>query len=242
MALVESWTTSASDLAETGSDAPFSPAAPPIVVPVVRGPAAYEISKRVLDVGISLVALVVTLPVMAVLAILIRLDSPGPIIFRQERLGRGAIRFRFYKFRTMYVDARERFPELYAYRYDAETIRTMRFKLIEDPRLTRVGRYLRRTSLDELPNLISVLRGDISLVGPRPEIPEMLPYYREDQLLKFSVQPGVTGLAQISGRGLLSFQDTIAEDVRYVRQRGFLRDLLVLVVTVKEIVKRQGAF
>ncbi len=205
-------------------------------------PFAYAIAKRVFDLAVCIPMLVLTAPVLLVLAILIRLDSPGPVIFAQRRVARGGTVFTFYKLRTMYIDARERFPDLYAYRYDDATIRTMRFKILDDPRLTPVGRWLRRTSLDEIPNLWNVLRGDISMVGPRPEIPQMLPYYEPWQLEKFAVKPGVTGLSQISGRGLLGFQDTIAEDVRYVHERGFLVDLGILARTFVEVVRRQGAF
>lgn len=203
---------------------------------------AYESWKRAFDLAVAIPAFVLALPLMVVLGIVIRIDSPGPVVFRQTRLGKDCKPFRFYKFRTMWVDARSRYPELYRYKYDAETVRTMRFKLIEDPRLTRVGRYLRRTSLDELPNLWNVILGDITLVGPRPEIPEMLPYYEDWQRAKFSVKPGLTGLAQVGGRGWLSFQDTIAADLRYVSERSFRFDLWVTLRTVVEIIKRQGAF
>lgn len=202
----------------------------------------YDVVKRALDLLVAIPALVLALPIIVLIGVAIRIDSPGPIVFRQQRVGRNGVPFRFYKFRTMYVDARERFPHLYRYQYDQETIRTMKFKLIDDPRLTRLGRYLRKTSLDELPNLLNVITGDVSLVGPRPEIPEMLPYYEGWQLAKFSVKPGVTGLAQISGRGLLSFQDTIAADVEYVAGRGIGLDLSIILSTVIEVIRRQGAF
>lgn len=202
----------------------------------------YLAAKRAFDLTISLAAMVIAVPIMLVLAVLIRLDSPGPALFRQLRVGKNGRLFTFYKFRTMWVDAKQRFPELYAYKYTDEEIRTMYFKMPEDPRLTRVGRYLRKTSLDELPNFISVLRGDMSLVGPRPEIPEMLPYYTEEQLVKFAVTPGVTGLAQTSGRAILSFQDTIKYDMEYCKQRSFWFDLQIWLRTVKCIVLGIGAF
>lgn len=185
--------------------------------------------------------LLVTLPVIAALAVVIRLDSGGPVFFRQERVGRGGGTFTFYKFRTMYADARDRFPELYRYAYDDDELRSMYFKLPYDPRLTRVGRRLRRTSLDELPNLINVLRGDMSLVGPRPEIPEMLPHYLPHQLAKFAVKPGLTGLAQVSGRNILRFQETIGRDLDYVARRSFWRDLWILVKTPVVVILMIGA-
>lgn len=213
-----------------------------LVVAQVNRWLGYETWKRAFDLIVGLPAFIVAIPFIVVIGVIIRIDSPGPIVFRQLRVSKGGGTFRFYKFRTMWVDARTRFPELYQYKYDADTIRTMRFKMAEDPRLTRVGRYLRKTSLDELPNLWNVLAGDISLVGPRPEIPEMLPYYEEWQKAKFSVKPGVTGPAQVGGRALLTFQETIAADLRYVEQRSFWFDLRVLFSTGMEILKRQGAF
>ena len=221
---------------------------------------------RAIDFVTSVVGLILTFPIMLILAMIIRLDSHGPAIFRQTRVGRnrrsadpsskngswdgverrrldlGGKPFTFRKFRTMYVDARARFPELYRYVYDDEEIRTMRFKLAEDPRLTRVGRRLRKTTLDELPNLISVLNGDMTLIGPRPEIPEMVKYYTPWQRAKFSVKPGVTGLAQVNGRGLLSFQETARLDVEYVRCRSLRAMFGIILKTLEVTLLRIGAF
>lgn len=141
----------------------------------------------------------------------------------------------------MHVDSRERCPELYAYQYTPNEIRTLYFKTPDDPRHTRFGGWLRRTSLDELPNFINVLLGQMTLVGPRPEIPEMWRYYSDDQRLKFAVKPGVTGTAQINGRGLLSFQKTIALDCRYVRERSIVGDLKIIAQTMVAAVAGQGA-
>lgn len=225
-------------------------------------PIFYSIEKRVIDVLLALVFLILFFPLMAVIGILIRLDSKGPAIFRQTRIGqnrryrkwqrrpKGERReqnlygepFRFYKFRTMYADARERWPELYTYEYTPEEIETMRFKLIEDPRLTRVGRFLRRYTLDELPNFFNVLIGNMTLVGPRPDIPEMMQYYKPHQLKKFRVKQGITGLAQVEGRGLLTFQDTLEKDVQYVENRSLTLDVKIFLSTLKAIVTLHGAF
>ncbi len=183
---------------------------------------------RALDIAVSLAVLIVTSPLMLVLAILIVLDSGGPALFRQIRVGRNGELFEFYKFRTMYADAAQRFPHLYAYDYSDDELPTLYFKLADDPRLTRFGRHLRRTSLDELPNFINVLKGDMTLVGPRPEIPQMVRYYQPDQLAKFSVHPGLTGLAQMSGRNILRFEQTIALDLEYVETRSLRMDLSLL--------------
>jgi lipopolysaccharide/colanic/teichoic acid biosynthesis glycosyltransferase len=142
----------------------------------------------------------------------------------------------------MYVDARERFPQLYAYRYSPDELLALKFKNDNDPRVTPQGRWLRRLSVDELPNFWNVLTGEMALVGPRPEIPEMLPYYKGEMLEKFLVRPGVTGLAQISGRGRLGFYETVDLDVSYVRNRSFLLDLRIMARTVALIILRDGAF
>ena len=214
----------------------------------------------------ALVCLAMSVPILCVLAFVIKLESRGPALFRQTRVGmnrrrirgggsgtgpRGVERrkhdvggrpFAFYKFRTMYRDARERFPELYRYEYTDGQIESLYFKMADDPRLTPFGRWLRSTTLDELPNFINVLTGDMCFVGPRPEIPEMVKYYRGAQRLKFSVKPGVTGLAQVSGRGLLSFEDTVARDLEYVRTRSLSTNLWILIQTLKVTVLRIGAF
>ena len=211
-------------------------------VPVLPTPRPYAAAKRSLDILVSAVVLVLALPVLPLIALLVRLDSPGPIVFRQRRVGRGGKVFSFYKFRTMRVDARTRFPEMYAYRYTRQQFLDMLLKTPDDPRLTRVGRTLRRTSLDELPNLVNVLRGDMSLVGPRPELPEMVPYYSEDELSKFAVRPGVTGLWQVSGRAILRNGQQLEADVRYVKSRSLGFDLGILARTAKVVVLRIGAF
>lgn len=228
------------------------------------------IVRRMLDVSVSLAILTLTLPLMLVIGLIIRLDSPGPALFWQTRMTRnrrGYRRqapepastgeaptqerrrdrmagrpFRFVKFRTMYVDARERFPELYAYTYSEDEIRQMKFKMADDPRVTRVGRILRKTSLDELPNFWNVLTGDMTLCGPRPEIPEMSRYYNARQIRKFDVLSGVTGPAQVSGRADLTFQETADVDSEYVETRSLKRDLRIIWQTILAVIGRRGAF
>lgn len=160
---------------------------------------------------------------------------------RVEGFGRP---FVFYKFATMYRDARTRFPDLYAYSYTAQQLTTLRFKVPHDPRVPPWAAWLRRTSLDELPNFLNVLLGDMNLVGPRPDIPEMVRYYTPEQHReKLSVRPGMTGLAQIRGRGDLSFQDTLACDLEYVRNRCLRLDLEILWRTFLKLFKgREGAY
>ena len=191
---------------------------------------------------IALVALIFLLPIIVVLAILVKLDSPGPVLFRQWRVGLGGRVFRFTKFRTYLADAKQRFPELYSYSYSPEDLDGLHFKVPNDPRMTRLGAFLRKSTLDELPNFWHVLTGEMSLIGPRPEIPEMLPYYTKAELQKFTVRPGISGQAQISGRGLLDFRSTVAADVMYVQQRSLLGDIRIALLTIYKVFLRQGAF
>ncbi len=202
----------------------------------------YTILKPILDRFLGLILLTLSIPLIILISIVILIDSPGTIIFSQVRLTKDGKKFRFYKFRTMWVDAREQYPSLYEYKYTPQEIKKMNFKIKDDPRLTNFGKLVRRTSLDELPNLINVVRGEMSLVGPRPEIPEMLKYYRKNQLKKFSVTPGITGLAQVAGRGLLTFQETIRLDLNYVENRSFTMDFRILLKTVWIVLKGTGAF
>jgi len=230
---------------------------------------------RTLDIVVSLLALTLLAPLMLGIALLIRLDSAGPAVFRHVRRGmrrrnsrqdaedaRLGRPFTLYKFRSMFVDARERFPELYGYQHTAEELRTLPIKvlvsrkrdpkeiaarpglgtgLVDDPRVTRVGRWLRRTSLDELPNFINVLKGDMALVGPRPDIAENIRYYSAEHLRKLNVKPGITGLAQIRGRGNLSFLEINDHDVEYVDRQSLWLDLSILLKTVPLVLTRDGA-
>jgi lipopolysaccharide/colanic/teichoic acid biosynthesis glycosyltransferase len=203
---------------------------------------SYRILKRAVDLLGALALLLITAPIILVLALLIRIDSPGPAIFRQTRVTRGGRTFRFYKFRTMYVDARDRFPDLYAYDFSDGDFDSSYYKLADDPRNTRVGRWLRRTTLDELPNLFNVLKGDLSLVGPRPELPELVRYYHPEELACLFTKAGLTGLAQVAGRSLLTVRERLTLDTRYVANQSTLLDLRILVRTVIVVLTGKGAF
>jgi|HubBroStandDraft_3_1064219.scaffolds.fasta_scaffold28925_2 lipopolysaccharide/colanic/teichoic acid biosynthesis glycosyltransferase len=198
--------------------------------------------RDVMDRTLALIALVVTAPIMLLIALIIRLDSPGPALFRQKRIGQGGKLFDFVKFRTYYRDAKQRFPELYDYRIQPEALHSYRFKVPNDPRATRVGQWLRQSTLDELPNFWNVLTGKMALVGPRPEIPEFLPNYSYSELRIFTIRPGVTGFAQISGRGWLTFPETKKWDMAHLENRGLMSDLRVLFATVARVIFRHGAF
>jgi lipopolysaccharide/colanic/teichoic acid biosynthesis glycosyltransferase len=201
---------------------------------------ASEWIRRSLDIAIAVSALVVGAPLLALIAIAVRLDSPGPAIFRQTRVGRDGKPFTFHKLRGMFVDARERWPDLYAYDYSKDEIDGLYFHPSVDPRVTSVGRFLRRTSLDELLNFWNVLRGDMAIVGPRPEIPEMIPYYGQAASVVLSVKPGVTSLAKVTGRDELTFAETLRFDLEYVRRRSLALDLKIIGATVLTVVRQRG--
>ena len=203
--------------------------------------AAY-LAQRVVESVIAIVALLIALPVMAVIGVIVRAGTRGPALFWQVRVGKHQKLFKFVKYRTLFADARERFPEMYRYKYTIEQLRNLKFKVVRDPRVTPQGEWLRKSTLDELPNFWNVLRGDMALVGPRPEIPEMLPYYEGEMQLKFKVRPGITGLAQISGRGRLGFYETVKYDVEYVKNRSIRLDMKIIFLTICKIVTRDGAF
>jgi len=150
--------------------------------------------------------------------------------------------FTLAKFRTMYHDAKARFPEFYAYKFAQGEFHQQFPTIRYDPRVTRVGRILRKFSIDELPNLWSVLIGDMRLVGPRPEAPEVLQYYSPEEMYKFACTPGITGLAQINGRGLLNWGETLRWDLQYIRTRSVALDLKIILLTLTRVLTRRGAF
>jgi lipopolysaccharide/colanic/teichoic acid biosynthesis glycosyltransferase len=203
---------------------------------------SVPLAQRVIECFIAFFALLLTSPILLLMALVVRLGTPGPVLFFQQRVGADRKLFRFVKFRTLYADARVRFPQLYAYQYTAEDLEGLKFKVVNDPRVTPQGVWMRKSTMDELPNFWNVLTGDMALVGPRPEIPEMLPYYTGDMLRKFDVRPGITGLAQTAGRGRLGFHETVALDVKYVRERSFLLDARILGTTIVKMITRDGAF
>jgi len=209
----------------------------------VRPPLRFVVQitlKRLIDIAGAAVGLILSAPFMLLIAVAIRLDSPGPIFFRQQRMGLGGLPFRIVKFRTMRPDAEEvlrKDPELYA-KYLAND-----FKLPEgeDPRISRVGRFLRKTSLDELPQLINVLRGEMSLVGPRPVVGLELTHYGEHAETLLSVKPGITGYWQISGRSEIHYPERALLDLRYIENWSLLFDLRILLATIPFVLTRRGA-
>jgi exopolysaccharide biosynthesis polyprenyl glycosylphosphotransferase len=199
----------------------------------------YELTlKRLLDVCVAGLVLAATLPIWLAIVVAIKLDSPGPAIFMQKRVGHRGRRFTFFKFRSMYVDAEQRLAEVM---HRNETDGPV-FKIRKDPRITRVGAVLRRTSLDELPQLINVLKGDMSVVGPRPPLPREVEKYRPSDMVRLTVKPGITCLWQIRGRSTIGFDTWMEFDREYVREMSLLLDLSILVRTVWAVASCKGAF
>jgi len=190
-------------------------------------------------------SLIVLFPLFLIIVVVIRLDSPGPVLFRQTRVGKGGKHFTCLKFRTMRTDADQsvhfqavqRFVNGLAVSDDPKA----RFKMTNDKRVTRVGAILRRTSLDELPQLINVFRNDMSLVGPRPAIPYELQYYKEAHHHRYAVEPGITGLWQVYGRSTVEFDEAMDLDVQYVNQWSFWLDVKLILLTIPAMLMQRGA-
>jgi lipopolysaccharide/colanic/teichoic acid biosynthesis glycosyltransferase len=194
--------------------------------------------KRPFDMLGSLLGLVLLSPIFLLISILIRLDSAGPILFRQTRIGKGGRPFQFYKFRSMIENAEEMKDKL----MHLNELEGPVFKISEDPRITSLGRFLRKTSLDELPQLINVLQGHMSLVGPRPPLPCEVEKYEGWQRDKLSVLPGITCLWQISGRNHIGFTEWMRLDIEYIRRQSLGLDFKILLRTLPAVLSRKGAY
>lgn len=200
---------------------------------------ARRLVKDVVDRGLGLLVLLVVLPLLLGLALAVRLGSPGPALFRQVRVGRDGREFTMLKFRTMVVGAEERQAELDGLNHVDQVL----FKVRDDPRVTRVGQVLRRCSLDELPQLLHVVHGTMSLVGPRPALPAEVAAYPSPQALRrLEVKPGLTGLWQVSGRADLSWDEAVRLDVHYVDTWSLSRDAVILARTVGAVLGGRGAY
>jgi exopolysaccharide biosynthesis polyprenyl glycosylphosphotransferase len=208
-----------------------------VVTWVIRTKVANSL-KRLLDIVVSAGALILTSPIFLITAIAIKLDSPGPVFFKQTRVGKWGATFGCYKFRSMYIDAEQRKAQLAAQNEADGPI----FKIRNDPRITRVGRIIRKLSVDELPQLINVLKGEMSLVGPRPALPREVAQYNFDQLRRLDAVPGITGLQQVSGRSDLSFKRWVELDIQYIAEQSFVKDVEILLKTLPAVLTGRGAY
>jgi exopolysaccharide biosynthesis polyprenyl glycosylphosphotransferase len=200
--------------------------------------ALYQIAKRLMDICLVLLGIIALLPIMAVVAVTIKVSDGGPILFQQTRVGKRGRTFKFYKFRSMVVGADAKKAELASQNCHADP-RT--FKMENDPRITSIGRIIRKYSIDELPQLWNVLKGDMSIVGPRPPVPEEVALYSARDWQRLSVRPGLTCLWQVSGRSRLPFPQQVHLDLQYIRDQSLWLDVVLILRTIPAVLLCRGA-
>ena len=205
---------------------------------LVREDALYIVIKRLVDIFGALIGLILAFPFMIIIAICIKLEDPkGPIFFAQTRNGQHPNTFKMYKFRSMYVDAEDRLADL----IHLNEQNGPAFKIKDDPRVTRVGKVLRKTSLDEIPQLLNVLKGDMSLVGPRPALPREVEQYTEYQMQRLFIKPGITCIWQVSGRNSVDFDQWIEMDIEYIKKRNLIFDFKLILMTIPVLLGDKNA-
>jgi len=205
---------------------------------VIAGSARYAFGKRLFDLTLCLLGLILLVPIFPLIALMIKLDSKGPIFYRQDRVGQNGNVFKFYKFRSMIARADEKSMALQKKNEQDGPI----FKIKDDPRITSVGTFLRRSSLDEIPQILNVLRGDMSVVGPRPPLPSEVTAYKPWHRRRLEVKPGITCLWQISGRSQIGFDEWMRLDIEYIKTRSMFTDLVIFVRTIPAVIARRGAY
>jgi len=199
--------------------------------------------KRIFDIVFSIFAIIITLPLFIIIALLIKLTDGGNIIYVHERIGKGGKKFKVLKFRSMYMNADKKLEEILKNNPKAKEEWEKTFKLKNDPRITPIGKFLRKTSLDELPQFINVLKGDMSIVGPRPVVEEELKkYYKDKAELYKSIKPGITGYWQVEGRSDTDYNERIKMDEYYIKNRSFLMDLKIIIKTIKIMITGKSAY
>ncbi len=201
-------------------------------------PRGMFLAKRAIDLGLSAVGVLAISPILLGTAVAIKLSSPGPVFFKQERVGKNGTRFSMLKFRSMYIDAEERRAALLA----GSDRQGICYKQKDDPRITSVGRFIRRFSIDELPQILNVLRGDMSLVGPRPALPEEVAKYSPRALKRLAAVPGITGIWQVSGRADIGFERMVEMDIAYSRSTNLFLDFVLLALTARAVFSGRGAY
>lgn len=235
---------------EDGDKSNGSPLMDETIYPDLREPnlatRLSRLAKRALDVVASLMAIILFSPLFILISVAVKLTSKGPVLFRQERVGQFGRRFWFLKFRSMKCGSGAHIHQEYVKRFISGAIgkeQGVTYKITKDPRLTRIGGFLRKSSLDELPQLINVLKGEMSLVGPRPAIPYEIDFYQAWHRTRFlEVKPGITGLWQVTGRSKTTFDDMVRLDLRYVRQWSFWLDIKILLHTPQAVFSGEGAY
>lgn len=195
--------------------------------------------KRILDIIVSFTMILLLFPLFIIVAILIKLESKGGIIHRQIRVGKDGRHFNFYKFRSMFIDAEARKQQILDKNESADGVI---FKMKNDPRITRIGRFIRKYSIDELPQLFNVLEGSMSLVGPRPPLPMEVAQYSLDERKRLHIKPGITCIWQVSGRSDIPFKKQVQLDEQYIKNHGFFRDIVILLKTIPAILTGKGAY
>lgn len=199
----------------------------------------YPVIKRLMDIFLSFLGLICLVPIFLILAIIIKLEDPkGSVFFNQIRLGENEKEFKIFKFRSMYMDAEERLEEL----KHLNEIHGHMFKMKEDPRVTKIGKFIRAYSIDELPQLLNVLLGDMSLIGPRPPLLSEYEVYTSYHKKRLAIRPGITGLWQVSGRNSLSFEEMVKLDLYYIKKLSFINDLKIFFKTVVVVLKKENAY
>lgn len=198
----------------------------------------YLIIKRLIDIIGSTIGLIILFPIMIIVAILIKLEDPrGPIFFTQVRCGKHPSKFKMYKFRSMYTDAEEKMQEIMYLNEQTGPV----FKVRDDPRITKVGRFIRKTSLDELPQLLNVLKGNMSLVGPRPALPREVIQYTDYQRQRLLVKPGITCIWQVTGRNKIKFEQWVELDIEYIKTRSLWLDFKLILMTIPALFGDENA-
>ena len=200
----------------------------------------YNFFKRILDIIGGTILFLISLPIILITAVIVRIETKGSPFFFQTRIGLRGKPFKIFKLRGMYIDSRERFPDLYD--YSANTSLDFHFHYEDDPRVTKTGRIIRKYSIDELPNLFNVIIGDMSLVGPRPEIPDILQKYEQFKDEYISVKPGVTCSSKITGRDTLTKLETIEQDLIYIRTRSLKKDIHILFTTCAQVISKKNVY
>lgn len=204
----------------------------------INNSAVYAVTKRAFDLVVGTLMLILLIPILPLIAVMIKLDTRGPVFFKQDRVGEGGKLFKFYKFRSMIHEADGSKASLIELNEQDGPV----FKIRSDPRITSVGRFLRRSSLDEIPQIFNVLKGDMSVVGPRPPLPSEVVNYQPWHMGRLAVRPGITCLWQISGRSQIGFNEWMRLDMEYLKTRSFRTDLLIFLKTIPAVIARKGAY